>query len=87
MNCFAVGETNTYNFLSRRRKTPSIIFIHIKAFFIKDEAPPYTMKFSLRRSIFVFNKAFCLHKEASFFFSVNDCASCHDDDDDDSTNI
>jgi hypothetical protein len=68
MNCFVVGETSTFNFLSRRRKTPSLLFVHIKAFSIKDEAPPYTMNFSLRRSFFVFNEAFCHHREASFSF-------------------
>jgi hypothetical protein len=38
VNCFVVDETNACNLLSRRRKTPSLLFIHIKAFFIEDEA-------------------------------------------------
>jgi hypothetical protein len=62
------GQNLHFQFLSRRRKTPSLLFVHIEAFFIKDEAPPYTMKSSLRRSIFVFTEAFCHHSEASLFF-------------------
>jgi hypothetical protein len=29
--CFAMDETNAPSFLSRRRKTPSLLFVHIEA--------------------------------------------------------
>jgi hypothetical protein len=73
-----MDETNTCNLLIRRRKIPFLLFVHIKAFFIKDEIPPYATKFYLRRSIFVFNEAFCHRRQASFVFPVS--ALCHDDD-------
>jgi hypothetical protein len=41
MNFFIVDETNACNLLSQRRKTPSLLFVHIEAFFIKDDVPPY----------------------------------------------
>jgi hypothetical protein len=28
-----------------KAKTPSLLFVHIEAFFIKDEIPPYATKF------------------------------------------
>ena len=69
MNCFDMDETNTCNLLSRRQKTPSLLFVHIEAFFIKDESPSYAMKFYLRRSIFVFNEAFYHRRQTSSIFS------------------
>jgi hypothetical protein len=74
-----MDETNTCNLLSRRQKTPSLLFVHIEAFFIKDEIPSYATKFYLRRSIFVFNEPFCHRRQASSTFPVS--ALCHDDDD------
>jgi hypothetical protein len=32
VNCFAVDETNARGLLSRRRKTPSLLFVHNEAF-------------------------------------------------------
>jgi hypothetical protein len=31
VGCFAVDETDALSFLSQRRKTPSLLFVHIKA--------------------------------------------------------
>jgi hypothetical protein len=41
---FVVDETNACSLLSRRRKTPSLLFVRIKAFFIEDKASSYTTK-------------------------------------------
>jgi hypothetical protein len=85
-----VDETHTWDLFSLfepKAKTPSLVFIRIKAFFIKNEVPPHIMMFYLRRSILVFNEAFCDHRQASFSFPINTYASCHDNDDDDPTDV
>jgi hypothetical protein len=69
MNCFAMDETNAGRLLSRRRKTSSLLFVHIKAF-------SYAIKFHLRRSIF---EAFSHRRHASLVFAANVYALCHDD--------
>jgi hypothetical protein len=58
--CFAVDETNACSFLSRRRKTPSLLFVHIEAPFEQNQilALSYTTKLYLRLSIFVHTKRF-----------------------------
>jgi hypothetical protein len=42
MNCFAVDETNAGRFLSRTRKTPSLLFVHIEAFSYATRFPSKT---------------------------------------------
>jgi hypothetical protein len=55
VNCFVVDETNACNLLSQRRKTPSLLFVRIKAFFIKDEASSYaTKRFLIKDRHFLF---------------------------------
>jgi hypothetical protein len=76
---FTVDETNVGNLLSRRRKTPSLLFVPIEAFscatiFHLDGASSYTTKFHLIRSIFETHQ-----RQASLVFSVNIYALCHDD--------
>jgi hypothetical protein len=65
--CFGVDETDTCSFLSRRRKTPSLLFIHIEAPFVYDEVSSETKHLRITRSIF-------LLKARSLAFPVN--ASC-----------
>jgi hypothetical protein len=69
MNCFAVDETNAGRFLSQRRKTPSLLFVHIEAF-------SYAIKFYLRRSIF---EAFSHQRYPSPVFAANVYDLCHDE--------
>jgi hypothetical protein len=37
VTCFGVDETDTCSFLSRRRKTPSLFFIHIEPPFVHNK--------------------------------------------------
>ena len=54
--------------LSRRRKTPSLLFVHIEAFFHLYKVPLYSC---LSRSFFVFNEAFCYHSQATLSFILS----------------
>jgi hypothetical protein len=50
-----MDETNACNLLSRRQKTPSLLFVRIKAFFIEDEACSYaTKRFLVKDRHFLF---------------------------------
>jgi hypothetical protein len=65
MNCFVVDETRS--FLSQRRKTPYLLFVHIETFLLY-KVPLYSS--CLRQSILVFNEAFCHQRQATFSFML-----------------
>jgi hypothetical protein len=50
VNCFDVDETNAGGLLSRRRKTPSLLFVYNEAFTYATRFPLKTKHLSIGRS-------------------------------------
>jgi hypothetical protein len=50
VTCFGVDETDTCSFLSRRQKTPSLLFVHIEAPFVYNEASSETKHLRIKHS-------------------------------------
>jgi hypothetical protein len=71
--CFVVDETNACSFLSQRRKTPSLLFVHIEASFVYHE-----VSFDMKH-VRIY-EAFSHRKRSSPLFLLMPYALCHDDD-------